>query len=75
MPLEPDPAPPNWPVLPDEAVFHLHGWLNECLGLFESHYLGQINRYLHDRSQDNLTQPAFIQPDLFQNTDPNAPPF
>jgi hypothetical protein len=68
-------APLSWPQLPDEAAVRLHACLNDFLMLFESHYLGQIDRYYQARSRENLVQPDFVQPDLFRSTNPDEPPF
>lgn len=68
-------APLSWPQLPDEAVVALHALLNDFMMLFESRYLGQIDRYYRERSRENLVQPDFVQPDLFRSTNPDEPPF
>ena len=38
----------SWPELPDEAAVALQGVLHDFVMLFESHYLGQIERYYRD---------------------------
>jgi hypothetical protein len=43
--------------------------------MFESHYLGQIERYSRERSRENLVQPDFVQPDFFRSANPDDPPF
>jgi hypothetical protein len=43
--------------------------------LFESHYLGQIERYYRERSREHLVEPDFVQPDLFRSANPDDPPF
>lgn len=75
--MQPDyrPALLSWPELPDEAAVALHASLNDFMMLFESHYLGQIERYYCERSRENLAQPDFVQPDLFRSTNPDEPPF
>lgn len=75
MTPERDPAPLSWPELPDESVVELHCLLNDFLMRFESHYFAQIDRYFRERSRESLTEPRFVQPDLFQSVDPNEPPF
>jgi len=65
----------SWPELPDEAVVVLQAALNDFMMLFESRYLGQIERYYHERSREHLVQPDFVQPDLFRSAYPDDPPF
>jgi len=45
-------APLSWPELPDEVAVALQGVLHDFVMLFESHYLGQIERYYRERSRD-----------------------
>ena len=72
----PSPNPPlSWPELPDEAVVALQYALHDFVMFFEAHYLGQIERYYHERSREHLVAPDFVQPDLFRSADPDAPPF
>jgi dihydrolipoamide dehydrogenase len=47
-------APLSWPELPDEAAVALQGVLHDFVMLFEAHYLGQIERYYHERSREHL---------------------
>lgn len=68
-------APLSWPELPDEAVVALQDAFHALVMLFESHYLGQIERYYPERSREHLVQPDFIQPDLFRSANPDDPPF
>ncbi|AVR88462.1 hypothetical protein [Thauera aromatica] len=65
----------SWPQLPDEVALALQGVLHDFVILFESHYLGQIERYYRERSRAHLAQPDFIQPDLFRSANPDDPPF
>ena len=41
----PQSAPLSWPQLPDETAVALQGVLHDFVMLFESHYLGQIERF------------------------------
>lgn len=68
-------TPLSWPELPDEAAVAVQAALSDFMMLFESHYLGQIERYYHQRSRENLVQPDFVQQDLFRSTNPDDPPF
>ena len=68
-------APLSWPELPDEVAVALQGVLHDFVMLFESHYLGQIERYYRERSHAHLVEPDFIQPDLFRSANPDDPPF
>ena len=73
-------APLSWPELPDEAAVALQSVLHDFVMLFESHYLGQIERYYHERSRERLVQPDFVQPDfvqpdLFRSAYADDPPF
>ena len=43
--------------------------------LFESYYLGQIERYYRERSREHLVQLNFVQPDPFRSANPDDPPF
>lgn len=65
-------APLSWPELPDEAAVALQSVLHDFVMLFESHYLGQIERYYHERSREHLVAPDFVQPDLFRSAYPDA---
>ena len=69
------PAPLSWPELPDAAAVALQPSLNDFIMLFESHYLGQIERYHRERSREHLVQPDFVQPDLLRSANPHDPPF
>jgi hypothetical protein len=72
----PSQSPPlAWPELPDEAALALQGALHDFVMLFESHYLGQIERCHQARSREHLVQPDFVQPDLFRMIHPDDPPF
>ena len=71
----PPSAPLSWPELPDETAVALQGVLHDFFMLFESHYLGQIERYYHQRSREHLVAPDFVQPDLFRSAYPDDPPF
>lgn len=75
MPTQHRPVPLSWPQLSDEAAVALHASLNDFMMLFESHYLGQIERYYQERSRENLVQPDFVQPDLFRSNNPDEPLF
>ena len=68
-------APLSWPELPDEAAVALQSVPHDFVMLFESHYLGQIERYYHERSREHLVAPDFVQPDLFRSAYPDDPPF
>jgi hypothetical protein len=68
-------APLSWPELPDEVAVALQAALNDFMVLFESHYLGQIDRYYREQSRESLVQPDFVQPDLFRSAYPDDPPF
>lgn len=68
-------TPLSWPELPDETVVELQYALLEFVMLFESHYLGQIERYYHERSREHPVEPDFVQPDLFRSALPDDPPF
>lgn len=68
-------APLSWPELPDEVAAALQAALQDLVMRFESHYLGQIERYYRERSRAHLVQPDFIQPDLFRSANPDDPPF
>lgn len=68
-------APLSWPELPDLAAVTLHDVLHDFVTRFESHYLGQIERYYRERSREHLAQPDFVQPDLFQSACQDDPPF
>ena len=70
----PPSAPLSWPALPDEAAVALQSVLHDFVMLFESHYLGQIERYYRDRSHEHLAEPDFVQPDLFRSANPDDPP-
>jgi len=68
-------VPLSWPELPDEAAVALQVALQDFVMLFEAHYLGQIERYYHERSREHLVEPDFVQPDLFRSANPDDPPF
>lgn len=68
------PVPPSWPELPDEAAVALQVALHDFVMLFESHYLGQIERYYREQSREHLVEPDFVQPDLFGSANPDDPP-
>ncbi|MFO7858593.1 MAG: Rhomboid family protein [Ectothiorhodospiraceae bacterium] len=64
-----------WPELSDDSAVQLQALLSDFLVLFESHYLGQIHRYHHERSQENLTQLSFLSDDPIPPENPDSPPF
>jgi hypothetical protein len=61
--------------LPDEAAVALQNARHDFVMLFESHCLGQIERYYHERSREHPAEPDFVQPDLFRSAYPDDPPF
>ena len=64
-----------WHELSDASAVAPHDLLNDFLLLFESHYLGQIRRYRHGHSPENLTQLSFLSDDPNPAEDPDAPSF
>jgi hypothetical protein len=46
----------NLPPLSDEAVIEIQDFLFEILELFENYYGHQIQRFIDDRSPDNIVQ-------------------
>ncbi len=48
---------PILPELSDEAAYTLSEFLHELALTFESHYIGQIRRYLHEYRPPENTSP------------------
>lgn len=42
------------PVLSDDAVVEIHGFIEEVLALFESRYADQIRRFYDGLREDNI---------------------